>query len=85
VLGFTPTLGQSRGATLLVASEGFERTNRLALKCSFYLETKKYRFFGHNPLPMKGKECSSLHFANRVQQKFIYFPQNTNTKKLKNK
>jgi hypothetical protein len=43
-----------------------------------------YRFFGRNPLPMKGRERSSLCFGNRVQQKCIYFPQNTNTKKLKN-
>jgi hypothetical protein len=32
---------------------------------------------------MKGRERSSLRFANRVQQKCIYFPQNTNTKKIK--
>jgi len=70
---------------LLMASEGLERTNRSALRCSFYLENKKYRFFGRSPLPMKGRERSSLRFANRVQQKCIYFPQNTNTKKLKNK
>jgi hypothetical protein len=38
---------------LLVASEGLERTNRSALRCSFYLENKKYRFFGCSPLPMK--------------------------------
>jgi len=70
---------------LLVASEGLERMNRSALRYSFYLENKKYRFFGCNPLPMKGRERSSLRFANRVQQKCIYFPQNINTKKLKNK
>jgi hypothetical protein len=39
------------------------------------LENKKYRFFGRSPLPMKGRERSSLRFANRVQQKCIYFPQ----------
>jgi len=49
------------------------------------VENKKYKFFGRSPLPMKGRERSSLRFANRVQQKCIYFPQNTNTKKLKNK
>jgi hypothetical protein len=32
---------------------------------------------------MKGKKHSSFRFANRVQQKCIYFPQNTKTKKLK--
>jgi hypothetical protein len=39
---------------------------------SVYLENKKYRFFGRSPLPMKGRERSSLRFANRVQQKCIY-------------
>jgi hypothetical protein len=34
---------------------------------------------------MKGRKRSSFRFANRVQQKCIYFPQNTNTNKLKNK
>jgi len=53
------------------------------MRCSFYLENKKYRFFGRNLLPMKGKKHSSFRFANRVQQKCIYFPQNTKTKKLK--
>jgi hypothetical protein len=38
---------------LLVASEGLKCTNRSALMCSFYLENKKYSFFGHSPLPMK--------------------------------
>jgi hypothetical protein len=66
-----------------MASEGLEHTNRSALRCSFYLENKKYRFVGRSPLPMKGRERSSLRFANRVQQKCNYFPQNTNTKKLK--
>jgi hypothetical protein len=56
----------------LVASEGLERTNRLALRCSFYLENKKYRFFGHSPLPMKGRERSSLRFANRVHVLHFY-------------
>jgi hypothetical protein len=65
---------------LLVASEGLERMNRSTLRCSFYLENKKYRFFGRSLLPMKGRERSSFRFANRVQQKCIYFPQNTNTK-----
>jgi len=41
---------------LLVASEGLERTNHLAMRCSFYLENRKYRFFGCSPLPMKGRE-----------------------------
>ncbi len=50
----------------LVASEGLERTNRSALRCSFYLENKKYRFFGRSPLPMKGRECNSLCFANSI-------------------
>ncbi len=36
---------------LLVASERLEHTNRSALRCSFYLEHKIYRFFGCSPLP----------------------------------
>ncbi len=39
----------------LMASERLECMNHSALRCSFYLENKKYRFFGHIPLPMKGK------------------------------
>jgi hypothetical protein len=70
---------------LLVASEALKSTNCLALRCLFYLENKKYRLFERSPLPMKGKEDNSLCFANRVQQKCINFPQNINTKKLKNK
>jgi len=44
---------RSFSCMLLVASEGLKCTNRSALMCSFYLENKKYRFFGHSPLPMK--------------------------------
>jgi hypothetical protein len=69
----------------LVGNEGLESMNHSALMCSFYLEYKKYRFFGCNPLRMKGRKRSFLCFANRVHQKSIYFPQNTNTKKLEYK